>query len=95
VTQHPQLARNPFCNVKGCDQPLAFYPVVKVWARGYPTTSAPLVVEVGMSLCAAHKDRFTADDLPDLERLVREVCERYRLKEPDMDTLRLEMVAVA
>lgn len=90
----PQVPRSAFCNVKGCGQPAAFFPVIKVWAKGHPKTSTPLKIEVGMAFCHQHKDEFKLPDIPGLERVTRAACASLKKAEPDFSNAELEIVPI-
>lgn len=65
--------------------------MVKVWAKDYPRSSAPLVVEIGMTYCFAHKGEFKLSDIPNLNSLVLAVCRSAKVVKPDLKSAEIEM----
>lgn len=79
------------CCTHDCGRPALWYPVVLVWAAGYPRSSCPVEVEVGMQFCEEHKGNLQIDDIRGLRDLVIKVCQAARKAPPDTDNMRLEL----
>lgn len=93
--EYERLKRSVTCDVKGCSAKALWYPSVRIWAKGYPKTSKPLVMETGLSFCEAHKHDFKLEDLgPSFPELLQKVAEQENLKEPDPASAKIEMLPI-
>lgn len=85
------LPHSKTCCAKDCSRSALWVPFIKVWARGWPTSSMPIEVEVGMQFCEEHKHILQPSDIRDLTPRVREVCKKLNRAEPDTDRMIVEL----
>lgn len=82
------------CCEPGCRERPLWHPVVKVWATGYPKTSAPMELTIGMSFCAMHKNSFRFEDQAPLKEVIRAAAKVACKVEPDLTTAEVHMVPI-
>jgi hypothetical protein len=85
--KHPTI-----CSAKGCGKPAKFYPTIKMWAKGYPKTSTPMTIDVGMAFCFDHRDYFKIDDIPNLGELALDATKQMHAAPPDPSSAEIQMM---
>lgn len=82
------------CNIEGCTNAAGWSPRIRVWAKGYPKSSAPISMMLNIAVCDGHKDALDPKTFWTEEGalMVRDAIVVRGLAEPDFSTTEIDML---